>query len=93
MSKKKLLINGVLILSLSMSLIGCGTKGDNISNPTNTRFITTKSSYKINGNNYKIIVDNETDNVYLSSHRAYGNDTFPLLDEDGKPIKYNDLKK
>lgn len=94
MLNKKSLIKGILILGLSMSLIGCGTKGDNLSdNSTKTRFVTAGSTYKINGGNYKIVVDTETDNVYLSNRRTYGNDTFPLLDADGKPVKYNNLKK
>jgi hypothetical protein len=88
-----------------MIFTGCGegsnnndTPKDNIqSNATtstpSTRFVTTKDTYTINGDDYTIVVDNETDNVYLSAKRNYGNNTFLLADKDGKLTKYKDLKK
>ena len=77
--------------------IGVGVNKDDISNSSSkissTRFTTTEDSYAINGLKYKIVVDTQTDNVYLSTKGGYSNgSTFPLLDKDGKPVKYKDLK-
>lgn len=99
MKYKKCLISIITICSMSLLFTGCKkatiSNEGNIINTTiksDSRFVTTKDTYIINNEIYNVIYDNETMNIYLSSKRNYGNDTFPLLDEIGRPIRYKDLE-
>lgn len=101
--KRKLIMVGLIVIN-SLFLFGCVDEINNkMDNPPvdnnksiTQKFTVTDFNYQIGEMSYKVIVDNETNNVYL--HMDYGRcdyrviDTFPLLDSDGKPVKYNSLK-
>jgi serine protease inhibitor len=99
MKYKKGLTSIITIFSMSLLFSGCSKANTsnekviiNTTSKSDSRFVTSEYTYLINNEKYNIIYDSETDNVYLSSNRAYGNDTFPMLDENGKPMKYKNLK-
>lgn len=90
---KKILLLAICIIVFSTIFAGCGADVTN-SSPTaselegDNRFFGTGNSYVINGDTYYEIVDRNTYNIYLMSSKAYGNDAFPLYDENGKIEKY-----
>ena len=78
----------MLILFSMVMLSGCSNGNADELNNSKNRFMYTGDQYYINEDKYNIIVDLETGNMYLSSKRPYGNDTFPLYDKDGEIQKY-----
>lgn len=99
MKYKKGLISIITVCNISLLFTGCekatiSNEGTiiNTTSKSESRFVTTEYTYLINNEIYNVIYDSETNNIYLSSKRPYGNDTFPLLNEIGRPIRYKDLK-
>ena len=100
--KKKII--GLLLLSLcSINLLGCESVEDSVNKndtiSSENRFVDTGDKYVIDELSYKVYFDRNTNIVYLSKNRLFGNSSVgslcPLYGEDKMPMnleEYNATK-
>ena len=93
---KKFLIAGVAVIIMATSLFGCGSIssiGTTEETPNGEdRFIEIRTDDSAIGSWTDIYVDKETGVMYLFVKNGYGGGLTVMVDEDGKPLIWDEQK-
>lgn len=92
---KKFLIAGAAVITMVASLSGCGsaTAGTTESAPNGEeRFMEIRTDDSALGSWTDIYVDKETGVMYLFVINGYGGGLTVMVDEDGKPLIWDEQK-
>lgn len=83
-----------IILLICMCMTGCGSSTSTITEKDTTgRFQVVLAEAKGFGGSVQIVVDSETDVMYMFTKSGYGGGLSVMLDAEGKPMLWSENKE